>query len=424
MLLNFRFSNYRSFRDETEFSMAAAPISEHKSSLFEVNGVNILPLAGIYGANASGKSSFFKAIECMKNVVLGKNIPADSNLPEPISFTMPYLFSGTEEEVFSEPSCFEVTISIMDYAYTYGYECVDDELISEWLYKQKISKNPTVQTVIYNIDYQDNLIEYGKIPAVQKKEIDFCFSMNTGKNLLLTDLGKRGRDREIDRVFDWFGCSMVATAESPDSWQYACEQILCSIMEKEIGNEWFKLREKTPKDEILRLIREFAPAISDIVVERLPVTSERTEYKLKTVHEVDGREYTVPFEIESDGTRRNFALTFYLIGTLASGCALFVDELDYRLHPLVLRKILNMFYDKEINKMGAQLIFSAHNIINLDSSDLRRDEVWFVEKNDQCSSMYSLYDFNDEDDRVRNDLDFGKHYLSGRFGAIPFREEV
>ena len=83
--------------------------------------------------------------------------------------------------------------------------------------------------------------------------------------------------------------------------------------------------------------------------------------------------------------------------------------------------IIDMFKDNESNSHGAQLIFSAHNIISLDSSDLRRDEIWFVEKMNHKSIMYSLVDF--DDGGVRSDLSFGKHYLSGRFGAVPFQEE-
>ena len=114
-------------------------------------------------------------------------------------------------------------------------------------------------------------------------------------------------------------------------------------------------------------------------------------------------------------------LAWYLLYALLYGGTLFIDELDSKLHPLLLRYIVKLFKNKDINKTGGQLIFSSHNLICLDSSDLRRDEIWFIEKQNQKSTMFSLYDFKEES--IRKDLDFGKHYLSGRFGAIPFNEE-
>jgi len=110
--------------------------------------------------------------------------------------------------------------------------------------------------------------------------------------------------------------------------------------------------------------------------------------------------------------------------TLLGGTVMFVDELDSKLHPLVIRKIIQMFSDRNKNKGKGQIIFSSHNLVSLDSSDLRRDEIWFVEKHEQKSVLYSLYDFKDyNQNSVRADLSFGKHYLAGRFGAIPFQAE-
>lgn len=421
MLINFRFSNYRSFCEETEFSMAAASIHEHADTMINVNGVNILPVAGIYGANASGKSSFFKAFKCMMDVVANdKGDKSDNIFTNSNNYTTPYYFVGNPEEGDAEsvPSMFEVIVGIDGYAYRYGFECTKKKLLTEWLYKQKISKNKTVEKLIYKLDFDSTNIEIGDINRMQKEEIAYCNSMRSNKNLLLTDLGKRDRYGEFADILDWFGCSTVLTPEDMDLGAYG-EHFICSIIEDNVP--LFCLRKQTTKEEFLFATQEIDPSISDIEVERIAENQEGIKYRLKTVHELEGNRYSIPFDLESDGTRKNFYLTFYILGILNTGSTLFVDEIDSKLHPLVLRKIIKMFDDKKINKNGAQLIFSAHNIINLDNSDLRRDEVWFIEKNNHCSSMYSLYDF-DDDEKVRNDLDFGKHYLSGRFGAIPFQD--
>ena len=96
---------------------------------------------------------------------------------------------------------------------------------------------------------------------------------------------------------------------------------------------------------------------------------------------------------------------------------------DSKMHPLILRRIVQMFTNKETNPNGAQLIFSAHNIINLDASDLRRDEIWFVEKKNHKSTMCALANLDLPELNVRADLNYGKNYLNGRFGAVPFKDK-
>lgn len=421
MLISFKFANYRSFRYETEFSMVAASIREHADTVISVNEVNILPISGIYGANASGKSSFFKAFKCMRDVVENdKGDKIDNKFINDSNYTVPYYFVGNPEEEYAEtiPSMFEVVLGINGYSYRYGFKCTKKKLLSEWLYKQKISKNKTVERLIYKLDFNSVNIEIGKVNREQTEEILYCNSMRSNNNLLITDLGKRDRLGEFGDILTWFGCSTIVTPEEMNLSAYG-ENFICSIIKD--NSPLFCLRKETPKEEFLYATHEIDPSISDIDVERMAENQEGYKYRLKAIHEIEGTKYEIPFNLESDGTRKNLCLTFFILGILNTGSTLFVDEIDSKLHPLVLRKILRMFDDKNINKKGAQLIFSAHNIINLDSSDLRRDEVWFVEKNNHCSSMYSLYDFSD-DDKIRNDLDFGKHYLSGRFGAIPFQD--
>ena len=136
-----------------------------------------------------------------------------------------------------------------------------------------------------------------------------------------------------------------------------------------------------------------------------------------------GNEIRIPFGSESSGTKKMFALAALLFISLKAGLVLWVDELDAKLHPLILRYILRLYSNRNENTGNGQLIFSSHNLVCLDSSDLRRDEIWFVEKVNQVSNLYSLYDFKEDEVLIRSDLSFGKHYLSGRFGAIPFQDE-
>jgi len=175
------------------------------------------------------------------------------------------------------------------------------------------------------------------------------------------------------------------------------------------------------RKNMLQLINEIDISIYDIKSVR-NTTDEK--YSLISIHRYNNEEFVVPFFIESDGTKKLLNISYSIFMALTLGSCCFIDELDMQLHPLLLRKIVHMFKNNDINTKGAQLVFSAHNIINLDSSDLRCDEVWFVEKNDHKSSIFSLYDYEDEDKDIHSDLDYGKHYLLGRFGAIPFQNKA
>lgn len=147
-------------------------------------------------------------------------------------------------------------------------------------------------------------------------------------------------------------------------------------------------------------------------------------YEIYSVHENEnGEKIRFPFNNESKGTQKILTLSVWILLSLNMGTVLFIDELDAKLHPLILRYILKLYTNLDDNKQNGQLIFSSHNLVCLDSNDLRRDEIWFVEKEKQKSTMFSLYDFKTYDSANYTDFDFGKHYLNGRFGAIPFLKE-
>ncbi|MCL2050721.1 MAG: ATP-binding protein [Lachnospiraceae bacterium] len=397
MLLQFKFANYRSFADETVFNMTAAPIREHKNSLLCQNGVKVLPVAALYGANASGKSSFFRAFDSMCSLVKGsceeELIKAYAN-----AFTFSAIYA-------KKPIEYEVSLAFNEYEYRYGFEHNSEKILCEYLYKKKLSVNNTIEKIIFERVGKKVICNAN---AAIKKEVGYCASMCPGHSLMLTDLGRRGKISEIKKIFDWFGLIAVSifggyVGEVPANIFQGDTPYLTALRKKSIS-----------------LISEIDKGIAAII----PVKNESDEnYVLKSIHKYDGKEIEVPFMIESDGTKKLLTLAYSAFGALDCGGYLFIDELDTKLHPLLLRKIVHMFKNKDINKHGAQLVFSAHNIINLDSSDLRRDEIWFVEKNNHKSTIFSLYDYEDDGGGdIRSDLDYGKHYLLGRFGAIPFKD--
>jgi len=325
------------------------------------------------------------------------------------SNTIPFLFHSKKE---INPSEYEVCIAIGGNEYRYGFECVGNKILNEYLYKRKISKNKTTEKNIFKRNGQE--VQPGSVSPNMKAEIEYCGSMCSDNSLLLADFGLREKNKELTDIYNWFVTIFVITDEGflLDSY----EQLTgVTLLESEVGKKIY--------NNIISLINEIDPCIKNIKIISKKDENGEDLYSIKAVHVYDGKKFEVPFKLESDGTKKFLLLSIFLATNLLFGTQCFVDELDSKLHPLLLRKIIKMFKDKNINKHGAQLVFSAHNIINLDSSDLRRDEIWFVEKNNQKSEIFSLYDFEDEDGAVRSDLSFGKHYLAGRFGAIPFQNE-
>ena len=412
MLLQFKFSNFRCFAEEVTFDMAATSIKEHKYSLIDCNGVNILPIAAVYGANASGKSSFFMAIERMKSVVVQRFLDGGT-LPEASkrSFSIPFMF---QSKLSSTPTSYEVSILIDGYQYKYGFTCTSETILKEYLYKKKLSKNPTVEKMIFK---RNNSVFIGDVNQKMRDELLYCASRKSNKTLLLTEIGLREKEPELCSIFEWFlGMNVTIFNGNEFLGSNAVSQFL-------VGEFISKTNNNDIVNNYISFIREIDPSIYGIKT----ITATNPDGEIvkiaQTVHLVNGKKYDVPFELESEGTNKLLYISVLIFLVLEIGGTLFIDEFDSKIHPLILRRIVQMFKDKKSNSKGAQLVFSAHNIICLDSSDLRRDEIWFVEKLNHKSTMYSLVDFDDGEGGVRSDLSFGKHYLSGRFGAVPFQEE-
>lgn len=407
MLRKFKFSNYRCYADEVVFDLTAMPLKEHKDTLIETNGVGILPVAAFYGANASGKSTFFMAMNRMSSIIVDRYIAQQRNADAKSRvFTAPFMFDKAFEE---KETLFEATIIIGAYEYRYGFTCNKQAILSEYLFKKKVSKNKTVDKKIY-IRNGKNL-EHGDINQKQRNELIYCFSMSSEKSLMLTDLGMRAKDPELTVVFDWF---LVNGASFPMDSSAFSDSGLC---ESFIGD---MLHEREPAfcEHFKEFIHEIDPSIADIVPTEETDSDGDKYYIARTVHRYNGETFNVRLNAESEGTKKIMFVSFFLFRALENGTCLFLDELDAKMHPLILRRIINMFTDKEINKNGAQLIFSAHNLVNFNSEDLRRDEIWLVEKTNHKSKINSLASL--DEGKVRSDLNFSKCYLDGRFGGVPF----
>ena len=176
------------------------------------------------------------------------------------------------------------------------------------------------------------------------------------------------------------------------------------------------------KDLVLKMIQEMDLDILDFRVEE----KEHDRIEVFTKHEVDGYEAELNLSDESSGTKKLFGLLPFIAESLIEGSTLVIDELDAKIHPALLRHIIMLYNDMEVNRKGAQLIFTSHDLSTMNSEVFRRDEIWFVAKgNSQNSKLYSLVEFkNSKGESVRKDAKFDKQYLEGKYGADPYLRRI
>lgn len=178
------------------------------------------------------------------------------------------------------------------------------------------------------------------------------------------------------------------------------------------------------KKRVLSVLRSMGIDICDFVID---YDSEGEVREVYTKHKLcDGKIKELKFGVESSGTRKIFSILPVILSAIDKGRLLLIDELDAKLHPVLLQRIIEMFTDKSINTGGAQLLFTSHDLTTMSNKVLRRDEIWFSAINGYDESvLYSLVDFRKENgDKPRNDENYNKQYLEGRYGADPYMQRI
>ncbi|WP_022820290.1 AAA family ATPase [Fusobacterium russii] len=415
MLLQFYFSNYRSFEGEATLDMRASGSNELSSHIRIQGNEKILPVSAIYGANASGKSSAFEAFEFMAWCVSeslsfskeGKEktqkLTVDSfkfsnKVKEPSEFEINYIDKNGKKELY----------------YTYGFKITNSGIVEEYLaYNTKtgVKRNEDF-TYIFHRKHKEKLYLDSTIEKF-RENIEISLKNVT----LLVSLGAALNIKEMKKVKDWFFKTEVINF-SNSLYGVFFENIL-----PRKADESQEVREN-----LVRFINSFDNSIIDIEVEKVPSSNDKEEdnYRVFTIHKSkDNIPIKLSLQQESSGTKKMFALYQILLDVLERGGVFFADELDIKLHPLLMRNIILTFSDKEKNPNNAQLIFTTHNTIYMDMDLLRRDEIWFVEKKQGVSNLYSLDDItNEKGEKVRKDSNYEKHYLLGNYGAVPYLKNL
>ncbi len=400
MLSQFTVKNYKSIRDETTFDMQATSISEHiERVIVDRDNQKFLPISAIYGPNGGGKSNVLEAIYTLHSEVMrpifATKIEDASNLRIPHLPVKPFAFS---DESKNAPTLFEIFFRTKIAEYRYVLHIKNDNIIFESLDRIKID---TGRVSALFTRTENDIVLKGDIAKLKISE-DISSTLP-----LLSYLGITYTKNEIIKdILEWFEESIVFL---------------------NYGNPRREMRtaiasSKEIKELVLKMIRELDLDIEDYYVDE----KDDNHIEVYTKHIVNGYSTNLNLNEESNGTKKLFGLLPFIANSIVHGTTLVIDELDAKIHPILLKYIISLFNDLSVNRNGAQLIFTSHDLSTMNNSIFRRDEIWFVAKgNEQNSRLYSLVEFKNEDgESVRKDSKFDKQYLEGKYGADPYLKKI
>ncbi|RRK32934.1 ATP-binding protein [Schaedlerella arabinosiphila] len=400
MLCQFTVKNYKSIRDEITFDMQAAAISEHDNKIIkDIDGESFLPISAIYGPNGGGKSNVLEALHTLDSKVLrplcatcdkaycdykARKIPVE-----------PFAFS---EQAKDEPTEFELFFRTEKAEYRYILHVKKDEVVYESLDRVKMDTGR--RSALFRRDTESTELKgiFGKLKISE----DLSATLP-----LISYLGITYKKNDVVKdVLNWF-------EDAIDFLNY--------------GNPYQELRTAIAKSEdikhlVLNMIKEMDLDIEDFRIEE----KDNDHIEIFTTHIVDGYSAEITLSEESSGTRKLFGLLPFIAKSLIYGTTLVIDELDAKIHPVLLQYVIKLFTDMSINKKGGQLIFTSHDLSTMNNEVFRRDEIWFVAKGrGQNSGLYSLVEFkNDKGESVRKDAKYDKQYLEGKYGADPYLKKI
>jgi len=413
MLIDFTIGNYLSFKEKKTISFEATSITEYKENIAKRQNLKILKSAAIYGANASGKTNLIKGISQMRRLVI-KSFEQSSSSEFDI---IPFLLNINS---INNPTFFEISFLIEKNKYRYGFEINKTSIVSEWLFeKSKSNESPLFVRVADEIEVMDTFSE-GK--GLEEK---------TRNNALFLSVVDQFNGEISKKIINWFsnlnsfsglkhdnlrGFTVKMIDENSSNISEFLAKLDLGISEYKIKKEEFdpnKLKSDIP-DEIVKQI------ITDLQGKML--------VNIQSMHNVYNDEGNIIKQIEFDlrtqesaGTNKIFDISGPIFDTLNKGSILIIDELDAKLHPLMTIAITHLFNSETYNPNNAQLIFATHDTNLLTYGKFRRDQIYFIEKDKyDCSDIYSLIEYKEDNKKIRKDRSFEKDYIQGRYGAIPF----
>ncbi|MFA5778798.1 MAG: ATP-binding protein [Elusimicrobiota bacterium] len=410
MIIQFTVGNFLSFKEKITLSMVKSAKHELPENVIKINDdFELLKSAVVYGANASGKSNLMFALSFMRFFTIYSF--RTYQVGEEIG-TYSFLLN---EQTKNKPSFFEIIFIVDNITYKYGFEVDNKNVQKEWLYYTPKTKEEKL------------FIREG-----QKFDLSEDFSEGKNKetnaraNCLFLPVVSQLNGPISSKIIKWFmkihissfpsvGSIISSIEKDPNLKEDVMEFVSIadngvkdfSIKSIDIPPE--QLNESNPQKKKKELVKKLVYFIRNVFNEKNEISSE------------------LPIEMdnfESAGTKKMFALSVPVINALRNGEILVIDELETHLHPKLFKHIIKLF-NSYSNKNNAQLIFATHNLTCMNNECFRRDQIWFTEKNSFGeSSLFSLADYKLNDKKIRNDAIYSKDYLLGKYGAIPFIDDI
>ncbi|OQS12828.1 hypothetical protein B0T36_22975 [Nocardia donostiensis] len=412
MLLSFRVSNHRSLRTEQQLLLTPSYPDEQPGDADWA----AVPIAGIFGANASGKSNVLHALGYMCSLVRGSLRDSDS-----ISGVSrhPFVLDGASRD---EPSTYVADILINGVRYTYGFAVDDFRIVEEWLHTYPRRR----KRVVFHRD--GDKFEWGENTSPQLRK----YADDLEQNVLFLSVAGRFKLADTQAAFEWFRKVRTNDLYPLPADLYVdrlirridtldLERITAVLRAADTGIDSVELIEESAEDWATRMERWKLRNDTGRASGRIP---RRKFFQLRHRGE-DGETFPLELRHESLGTQELMKLSVSAFGALTDGSVLLIDEIDRSLHPFLTSQVIGLFRNPETNALGAQLIFTSHDsalLGRIQGADvLHRDHIWFTEKND-CgdTELFPISAF-----RPRREDNRERRYLAGRYGAVPIvRDEL
>ena len=412
MLIQFSVENYMSFKDRAVLCLSPSVDKEHPENILDKNTYAAVNAIAIYGANASGKTSLFRAMTAAALMITNSNL---LQVNQPIFYMVPFKF---DQKTIKDPSKFEFIFVADDgFKYVYGFSATQFRIYEEYLYQYKTQK----PTIIF--ERKDEEYRFKSQKALLEPLVRF----NTPNKLFLATATNWNTECTLI-PYKWLSEKILTFTEAQ-----VLTNLSLAMYKGEKQREYINFTENLLQQADIniskihfRIRKNVGGEMTDVMMPQIMINGQPTQaqyeqVEIRTEHRVGNGEkktsYSLGLGEESLGTNQLFILGPFLKDAFETGTTVVIDEIDKSLHTHIVKYIISLFRNSEVNKAGAQLIFTTHDTSLLSLATFRRDQVYFTEKNNETgeSDLYSLDEFP-----VRKTDNIEKGYLIGRYGAIPY----
>ncbi len=419
MLIKFIVKNHRSIRDEQMFSTVALK-PKSKTKLLENNfftspfskSIKLAKTSAMFGTNAAGKSNFIDALEFMRHIVLNSNrFQTGDSLPTP-----PFLFDDNSKNSDSE---YEVEFVQRGIRYQFGFTCNANTITEEWV----LAWPKGSQQLWYERFYgEDNKEDYKFGPNFKGSKK--LWRESTGPSTLFLSRAAEHNSEQLKPVIEWFKKLIILGHRKEFSFTMTadyCEEpknkvkVIDFFKKFDLPIQDINITEEKIDTNVQKEVRSFLDRLTPDPASIPPLPEKAKRVNISHVNRKTGKKYTLPLDLESEGTKKMFSYAQPILDALQTGRVFIIDEMSNSFHTNLSKAIVHLFNSGE-NKANAQLIFTTHDTSMLNPKLLRRDQIWFIDKDDEeASYLTPLTDY-----KPRGEEALEKNYLAGKYGAVPF----